>query len=400
MILDLDVMIKVLARKREARGFFRNLIYIGVTSRHFTDSLDKFRNTFPTSHRQTSRKAHTIGTMKALTITFFILLTLVFDTSGVSELRIREAQPPGTSSEDAIATDFPVVYVAGGILECQFIPDVCSTVSSVVSVPSLIFSWTTETAMVVTQGIMATASFSPTLNDTYQVIITTTYSTYIVYLATVPLPVTYTETISSSSLTFIWTVEAAFLLTDYIPATATFDVTLNDTIILLTTTYTTQVLYPLTVPLTGHYVQTLPGETTSTTYMTNRITNATRPKLPSIIPTTATMSYSSLARRAKPVSTPSAEQSRSPQPTANEVLEYAKRSYDYDVCDGVPPSHDFVSNSASEVCHFVANAEKFFVTLQPTAAAYMPSWGGFIVQVGVAIWNLLSIVITYLEKYK
>jgi hypothetical protein len=69
------------------------------------------------------------------------------------------------------------------------------------------------------------------------------------------------------------------------------------------------------------------------------------------------------------------------------------RSYDYDRCYDVPPSHDMVTNSLIDVCHFVANAENYFVSLKPiSSAAYMPSWVGYFWQALQAFTELRSIV--------
>jgi len=71
----------------------------------------------------------------------------------------------------------------------------------------------------------------------------------------------------------------------------------------------------------------------------------------------------------------------------------ALRSYDYDRCYNVPPSHDMVTNSLTDVCHFVANAENYFVSLMPiSSAAYMPSWVGYFWQALQAFTELWSIV--------
>ena len=66
--------------------------------------------------------------------------------------------------------------------------------------------------------------------------------------------------------------------------------------------------------------------------------------------------------------------------------------YDYDSCNGAPPDHDMVTNSLVDVCHFVANAKSYFVSLRPTSAAYMPSWMGFMFQTIICIWNLILLV--------
>lgn len=58
-----------------------------------------------------------------------------------------------------------------------------------------------------------------------------------------------------------------------------------------------------------------------------------------------------------------------------------KRSYDYDVCGGQPPDRRLVTRSLVDVCHFVANAKSYFVSLRAsTDAAYLPSWPGYLAQ--------------------
>ena len=76
---------------------------------------------------------------------------------------------------------------------------------------------------------------------------------------------------------------------------------------------------------------------------------------------------------------------------ANKIIfPIARRSYDsgYDLCLGVPLGEDFKTNSLSNVCNFVSNANDSFVSLAPTAAAYMPSWLDYLVSfiaVGIAL---------------
>jgi hypothetical protein len=74
-------------------------------------------------------------------------------------------------------------------------------------------------------------------------------------------------------------------------------------------------------------------------------------------------------------------------------LQRVRRSYDYNSCDDDPPNHDLVSTSLTDVCHFVANAKQYFVSLRPsTNAAYMPSWTGYLIQIILTIINLRGIV--------
>lgn len=71
----------------------------------------------------------------------------------------------------------------------------------------------------------------------------------------------------------------------------------------------------------------------------------------------------------------------------------APRSYDYNPCYDVPPNHDMVTNSLTDVCHFVANAQNYFVSLVPiSSAAYLPSWVGYLWQTVQALIELWSIV--------
>src|SRR5277367_2515331 len=62
---------------------------------------------------------------------------------------------------------------------------------------------------------------------------------------------------------------------------------------------------------------------------------------------------------------------------------FMRRSYDFDNCIGRFPNHDFVSNSLSDVCHFVANVQDWLVSLAPTSAAYMPSWLSYLISFAI-----------------
>lgn len=86
---------------------------------------------------------------------------------------------------------------------------------------------------------------------------------------------------------------------------------------------------------------------------------------------------------------------RAPLPTnIPRNLQPQKRSYDYDVCLGTPPDANLLTTSLVEVCHFVANAENYFVSMRPSsAAAYLPSWPGYIMQTVLCFMYFFSIVI-------
>lgn len=71
------------------------------------------------------------------------------------------------------------------------------------------------------------------------------------------------------------------------------------------------------------------------------------------------------------------------------VRHLALRSYDYDVCSASMPTEDFKSNA--EVCHFVANIKPLFVSLSPSAAAYLPSWISYIT---TAIISFVQLIIS------
>lgn len=72
-----------------------------------------------------------------------------------------------------------------------------------------------------------------------------------------------------------------------------------------------------------------------------------------------------------------------------------RRSYDseYNRCEG-PPNHDMVSNSLMDVCHFMVNLafQDLVSSLKPTAAAYMPSWVGYVARVVTAVVNLIALI--------
>jgi hypothetical protein len=68
------------------------------------------------------------------------------------------------------------------------------------------------------------------------------------------------------------------------------------------------------------------------------------------------------------------------------------RSYDFNPCEKTPPSHDFVSRSLSDVCHFLANTRDYFVSSRPRESAYLPSWPGYLVQILISILNIFGIV--------
>jgi hypothetical protein len=106
---------------------------------------------------------------------------------------------------------------------------------------------------------------------------------------------------------------------------------------------------------------------------------------------TATNSYSPVI---SPTSALPASSSQSTTPTPKPTMRAIRRSYQFNLCDGVAPSHDFVSKSLVDVCRFVANAQQWFVSLRPSGtAAYLPCWPGYIVQTLIAIIDILAIVL-------
>lgn len=70
-----------------------------------------------------------------------------------------------------------------------------------------------------------------------------------------------------------------------------------------------------------------------------------------------------------------------------------RRSYDFNRCNFGLPSHDMVSDSLIEVCHFAVNvaAGGWLVSLRPTRAAYMPSWMGYVMRFVWSLNNLSAI---------
>lgn len=79
--------------------------------------------------------------------------------------------------------------------------------------------------------------------------------------------------------------------------------------------------------------------------------------------------------------------------TPSPAVKAVRRSYDFNICAGKPPSHNFVSGSLTDVCRFVADAQQWIVSLRPRApSAYMPSWTGYFAQFLISILNLVVIV--------
>jgi hypothetical protein len=68
---------------------------------------------------------------------------------------------------------------------------------------------------------------------------------------------------------------------------------------------------------------------------------------------------------------------------------FIRRSYDFNNCLDQLPSHDFVTNSLPEVCHFVANVQDLFVSLAPTSAAYTPSWASYFISTVILVIQVI-----------
>jgi len=129
---------------------------------------------------------------------------------------------------------------------------------------------------------------------------------------------------------------------------------------------------------------TIPLDTSLSFYVTYQITFAATPLFSRI---TATNSYFPSIAPTPLVTTSS--------PAAKAV----RRSYDFNLCSGQPPSHNFVSGSLTDVCRFVANAQQWIVSLRPTStSAYMPCWTGYFAQVLISVLNLVIIVSSFRRR--
>src|SRR5579859_1382831 len=327
-------------------------------------------------------------------------------------LAITTSSLTTTASEEQIG--LPIIFVAGGaFVDCgaPLIPDSCTTLSSwvtfspigpIMATQPITFIWTSTP---ITQTTLATATFDMTLENTYHVVITTVYSTTVVVVGSFPLLGEYVDTTSVPTTSMeiresTWTAPGILELTENTVAPITYTTMINQSyVLLIVTSYPTRHLYYFPANhITGNYIQTITHSPSSLSSWTDR--NMQTAYKPSVLPTkylvsAAAMSDGNPSTMFAVRSVGGAGIIDSPDPKSmekNRSISKDKRSYDYNYCDASPPSHDFVSNDAVEVCHFVANIKNRFVTMNPTSAAYMPSWGGFVIQVAVSVWNLLSLV--------
>ena len=76
-----------------------------------------------------------------------------------------------------------------------------------------------------------------------------------------------------------------------------------------------------------------------------------------------------------------------------EAPHLARRGYalGYNSCLAVPNGQSFKTNSLPAVCNFVADAQTAFVSLAPTAAAYLPTWMDYLVSFLLVAISLLFI---------
>lgn len=95
---------------------------------------------------------------------------------------------------------------------------------------------------------------------------------------------------------------------------------------------------------------------------------------------------------AAPVSSPQPQTTAAPNIPRN-IQPIRKRDFGYDICQGQPPSWRILTNSLTEVCHFVANAKNYFVSLKPSSdAAYLPSWTSYLFQSFLCVMYFFCIV--------
>lgn len=133
----------------------------------------------------------------------------------------------------------------------------------------------------------------------------------------------------------------------------------------VTTTFVTSATYILTITPTPAYIRS----------------EATDIYEPSILPASTPLA----ARRNIHVPSPTS--------TVSPGGALRPRSYDYNPCDGAPPKQDFVSGSLTDVCHFLANIEQYFISLRPRSpAVYLPSWPSYLTQAVISLLDLSNIV--------
>ena len=70
-----------------------------------------------------------------------------------------------------------------------------------------------------------------------------------------------------------------------------------------------------------------------------------------------------------------------------------------DSCIGLPPGRSFKTNSLADVCDFVSKANDSFVSLAPTAAAYLPSWLDYLISLIAASIAIFCVLITSSAPY-
>jgi hypothetical protein len=261
-----------------------------------------------------------------------------------------QSPPPSSTTLSLSATtqtSFPVIWIASAIVECgaPLVRDICSTSFNNTIVPISQAS--------VAEDVRASQSvYSQIITKT----VVTTLEEYVTSATCDDGPMTSLQVISTVTSTQLSTIYSAQL----------FNVTLSSK-------YTTTSFSTRTVFVSASRISEERSYHPSLLYTTG-------PPSPGGIPGQGLLPrYHTIL--------------------GNSTLRYdmslARRAvYDYDSCSDVCPSHDLATNSLIDVCHFVANAQNCFVSLQPiSSAAYLPSWLSYVIQTieaAVEIWAVVS----------
>jgi hypothetical protein len=276
-----------------------------------------------------------------------IILQLLGSVSGLP----TQFPPSSTTvSSSSTSTSFPVIWIASAIVQCgaPLMRDICST-----SFNNSVFPVSRAS---IDEDIRSSQSaYSHIITET---VITTTLEQYVTMTTCDDGPMTslqFISTVTSTQLSTIYSAQS-FAVTSSSPyATTSFSTThvfVSASRISEERSYEPSLLYTTGPPSPGG----IPGE--------------------GLLPRHDTLLDNSTS-------------------IGRYDINLVRRTvYDYDPCSNEPPSHDLATNSLTDVCHFVANAQDYFVTLQPiSSAAYLPSWLSYVIQTieaGVEIWAVVS----------
>src|SRR5271170_1212760 len=123
------------------------------------------------------------------------------------------------------------------------------------------------------------------------------------------------------------------------------------------------------------------------------ITTSSAPPTLSVIPRALAVNPIPVATTPVSPYVPVIQDKRSLRILDNHEERFSRRAA-WDICQPGPLG-SMVTNSLVDVCDFVAGVQDYFISMEPTPAAHLPTWPAYLVQLLLGIWAIVSLPNVY-----